>query len=368
MKINAKKPVPSMEKKQSSSKPRLSKAMRKKSKVLTPKNQKNTDDNGKNFIPIHKKSGVVYFGRIPHGFYEQEMLKYFSQFGKVKKTRVSRSKKTGRSKGYGYVEFADFDVAKIVAATMNNYLMGNRLIKATLVPSDKNYFAGRNWTQKKYPGVISRKDEVKNKNRRLKGDKDDTRRQKKIEKLNKIKERLLEQGIDFELPSANNSPSKVVEVVSENSSNSEGLKTESSNEEMSDENSSNDECDESDLESYASSDEELVDDEDDDDDDDMSSEEESDATDEDDDEGESDQENAHNFVAIKNKKNQMNKLPRQDMNKLLKRRETGGITKKRVNNKQKLIPNTAFTKAAKDMVKAKGAVLKNKAQLTKKHK
>lgn len=37
MKINAKKPVPSMEKKQSSSKPRLSKAMRKKSKVLTVK-------------------------------------------------------------------------------------------------------------------------------------------------------------------------------------------------------------------------------------------------------------------------------------------------------------------------------------------
>lgn len=62
---------------------------------------------------------------------------------------------------------------------------------------------------------------------------------------------MLEQGIDFELPSANNSPSKVVEVVSENSSNSEGLKTESSNEEMSDKNSSNDECDESDLESYA---------------------------------------------------------------------------------------------------------------------
>lgn len=71
----------------------------------------------------------MYFGRIPHGFYETEMRKYFSQFGKVKRTRVARSEKTGNSKGYGYVEFDNFEVAKIVAETMNNYLMGNRLLK-----------------------------------------------------------------------------------------------------------------------------------------------------------------------------------------------------------------------------------------------
>lgn len=36
---------------------------------------------------------------------------------------------TGRSKGYGFVEFDCDEVAKIVAETMDNYLMGERLIK-----------------------------------------------------------------------------------------------------------------------------------------------------------------------------------------------------------------------------------------------
>ncbi len=39
------------------------------------------------------RPGVVYVGRIPHGFYEQEMRKYFSQFGMVKRLRLARSKK-----------------------------------------------------------------------------------------------------------------------------------------------------------------------------------------------------------------------------------------------------------------------------------
>lgn len=36
---------------------------------------------------------------------------------------------TGGSKGYAFVEFDCDEVAKIVAETMNNYLMGERLIK-----------------------------------------------------------------------------------------------------------------------------------------------------------------------------------------------------------------------------------------------
>ena len=39
--------------------------------------------------------GVVYLGHIPHGFYEQEMHKYFSQFGRVTRLKLSRSKKVG---------------------------------------------------------------------------------------------------------------------------------------------------------------------------------------------------------------------------------------------------------------------------------
>ena len=39
--------------------------------------------------------GVIYLGHIPHGFYEDQIQGFFSQFGTVNKVRLSRSKKVG---------------------------------------------------------------------------------------------------------------------------------------------------------------------------------------------------------------------------------------------------------------------------------
>jgi RNA recognition motif-containing protein len=39
--------------------------------------------------------GVIYLGRVPHGFYEAQMKAYFSQFGDVTRLRLSRNKKVG---------------------------------------------------------------------------------------------------------------------------------------------------------------------------------------------------------------------------------------------------------------------------------
>ncbi|KAG8906794.1 hypothetical protein FRB99_006061 [Tulasnella sp. 403] len=91
--------------------------------------------------------GVVYVGRIPHGFYEDEMRKYFSQFGTVTRLRLSRSKRTGRSKGYAFVEFEHNAVAKIVSETMDNYLMVGHLLQCKIVPKEKvhpNMWIGAN--------------------------------------------------------------------------------------------------------------------------------------------------------------------------------------------------------------------------------
>lgn len=57
------------------------------------------------------------------------MTQYFKQFGAVSNVRVIRSKRTGNSKGFAFVEFKQPAVAEIVAETMNNYLMGKRLLK-----------------------------------------------------------------------------------------------------------------------------------------------------------------------------------------------------------------------------------------------
>lgn len=69
------------------------------------------------------KRGLIYVAHLPHGFYEEEIKEYFKQFGKVTNVKVGRSRITGNSKGFGYVEFKHPEVAKIAAETMNNYLM-----------------------------------------------------------------------------------------------------------------------------------------------------------------------------------------------------------------------------------------------------
>lgn len=39
------------------------------------------------------QSGVVYIGHLPHGFYEEQLRSYFSQFGTVKRVKVARNKR-----------------------------------------------------------------------------------------------------------------------------------------------------------------------------------------------------------------------------------------------------------------------------------
>uniref|UniRef100_A0A2S2NF60 MKI67 FHA domain-interacting nucleolar phosphoprotein-like n=1 Tax=Schizaphis graminum TaxID=13262 RepID=A0A2S2NF60_SCHGA len=74
--------------------------------------------------------GVVYLGHVPHGFYENEMKHYFTQFGEVTNINIPKSKKTGKAKGYAFVEFLYPEVAKVVAETMNNYLMHKKILVA----------------------------------------------------------------------------------------------------------------------------------------------------------------------------------------------------------------------------------------------
>lgn len=82
-------------------------------------------------------STVVYLGHLPVGFEDHEITVFLNQFGNVKRCRVSRSKKTGRSRGYAFVEFADHDVAKTVAETMSGYFLLEKRLVCHLVPMDK---------------------------------------------------------------------------------------------------------------------------------------------------------------------------------------------------------------------------------------
>ncbi|XP_071154564.1 MKI67 FHA domain-interacting nucleolar phosphoprotein-like isoform X2 [Mytilus edulis] len=111
--------------------------------------------------------GVVYLGNIPHGFFEPQMKQFFRQFGTVQRLRLSRSKKSGKGKGYAFIEFQCDDVAKIVAETMNNYLMFERLLKCKYVPQEEQHpalFKGsqRQFSKPKSHSIAIRRHNFKN--------------------------------------------------------------------------------------------------------------------------------------------------------------------------------------------------------------
>ena len=82
---------------------------------------------------LDNETGVVYLGRIPHGFYEDEMRGYLGQYGDITRLRVSRNKRTGASKHFAFVEFASIQVARIVAEANNNYMMFGHRLKCSVV-------------------------------------------------------------------------------------------------------------------------------------------------------------------------------------------------------------------------------------------
>ncbi|XP_033468975.1 MKI67 FHA domain-interacting nucleolar phosphoprotein [Epinephelus lanceolatus] len=146
----------------------------------------------------HLTPGVVYVGHLPKGLFEPQLKSYMEQFGKVLRLRLARSKKTGGTKGFAFVEFDCDEVAKIVAETMNNYLMGERLIKCHVIPPEKvheNLFVGseKKFAKPSHPAVLRyNKKRTEEQITKLKD--------KLLRKEGKLRKRLAAHGIDYDFP------------------------------------------------------------------------------------------------------------------------------------------------------------------------
>ncbi|NWJ09542.1 MK67I protein, partial [Crypturellus undulatus] len=118
--------------------------------------------------------------------------------GTVTRIRLSRSKKTGGSKGYGFIEFESDDVAKIVADTMNNYLFCERLLKCQFIPPErvhKNLFkdCDRKFRKPSQPAV-GRYNKIRSVDEKAKMAK------RLVRKERLLRKRLAEKGVDYDFP------------------------------------------------------------------------------------------------------------------------------------------------------------------------
>ena len=90
-------------------------------------------------ISSNPSTGVIYVGHLPWGFLDDNLKKYFSQFGNITRIISPKSSKTGRSVGYAFIEFEDEETARIAAKTMNNYILFEKILKCSFVEDKKKY-------------------------------------------------------------------------------------------------------------------------------------------------------------------------------------------------------------------------------------
>jgi len=157
------------------------------SKVKTPK--------------VSDERGVVYLGHVPHGFYENEMRQYFAQFGEVTNINIPKSKKTGKAQGYAFVEFMYPEVAKVVAETMNNYLMDKKILVAKYLPPDqvKSNTFWRTNTSKIPLTIKNRSIQRKAMNKHLDPEKETKCKKSLNKRVRSLQKKLKNKGIDYEI-------------------------------------------------------------------------------------------------------------------------------------------------------------------------
>lgn len=147
------------------------------------------------------QSAVVYLSRIPYGFDERAAFEFFNQFGEIKGVCFPRSKKTGRSKGYMFVLFADRGVAEECVKVVDGYLMFKKQVKCIILPESHEIIQSKFVQQPKKFKFIPWKTIFA---KRFNKNNDVEYKKQKIRKLfeedEKKLQKLREKHLDFEFP------------------------------------------------------------------------------------------------------------------------------------------------------------------------
>lgn len=166
------------------------------------------DEDGDNKIDGKKKKGaerredptIIYVGHLPVELEERDLRTFLSQFGDVIHSRISRSIQTGHSRGYGFVQFSDPEVAKIVAETLQGYFLGKKRLVCHLVdnPDDGLFFDTDRL-------IAQRKNDLQAERKRRRDNLANASKMKEItarlvQREKKKRKKLQDLGIDYDFP------------------------------------------------------------------------------------------------------------------------------------------------------------------------
>lgn len=73
----------------------------------------------------------LYVGGLPFSTNDDELAEAFGAHGKVTSAKVITDRETGRSKGFGFVEFENDDEGKAAETAMNGQDLGGRTISVS---------------------------------------------------------------------------------------------------------------------------------------------------------------------------------------------------------------------------------------------
>lgn len=71
----------------------------------------------------------LYVGNLPFTASEEELRELFEQHGSTASVRVITDRETGRSRGFGFVEFDDDGNAEKALAALDGHDMGGRPLR-----------------------------------------------------------------------------------------------------------------------------------------------------------------------------------------------------------------------------------------------
>ncbi|XP_065056432.1 RNA-binding motif protein, X-linked 2-like [Rhopilema esculentum] len=86
-------------------------------------------DHRKSWHSQYKDSAYIFIGGLPYELSEGDILCVFSQYGEIVNINLVRDKKSGKSKGYGFLAYEDQKSTILAVDNFNGIKLGGRTIR-----------------------------------------------------------------------------------------------------------------------------------------------------------------------------------------------------------------------------------------------